>query len=139
MESIECLLDVASSSEPDGEAVLQLDGVEERSIWERDGVALLKEVHFAQDTDIWVVGDLYGRLGTLWEIHRLWQARGQQPYVVGLGDMIDCGLRQLEVAAAMIAWRAMYPHKVSIVLGDHEHLRDMNSRYGFRCVDGNAA
>lgn len=96
----------------------------------------MKEVHFAQDTDIWVVGDLYGRLGTLWEIHRLWQARGQQPYVVGLGDMIDCGLRQLEVAAAMIAWRAMYPHKVSIVLGDHEHLRDMNSRYGFRCVDG---
>lgn len=96
-------------------------------------IPIMKDIEFAADTEVWVVGDVHGRLGSLRKIHHDWVQADKAPYIVGLGDMIDRGNRQLEVLAGMIAWRALYPHKVSFVRGNHETI-DMAMQYGFGCA-----
>lgn len=110
-------------------------GVTENVIWvDTHGEPVLKDVTFTENTEVWSLGDLHGRLGSLRKFVARWLESGMEAYVVALGDMIDRGNRQLEVAAALIAWRAMFPHKVSILRGNHEAWEIM-SVYGFQCIE----
>lgn len=97
-------------------------------------VPVFKDIELAELTTIWALGDIHGRLGSLRAVHYRWLEVNRMPYVVGTGDMIDRGNRQLEVVAGMIAWRALYPHKVSVLRGNHE-TNDIAATHGFSCVD----
>lgn len=92
-----------------------------------------KDIRLETNTDVWGLGDLHGRLGSLRQVNLDWRGAEPRPYIAGLGDMIDRGNRQLEVFAGMIAWRAMFPHSVSFVRGNHES--SICRQYGFYCVD----
>lgn len=142
--NIECLLDAA----PEKLGDYSTGSSSERTVWSVPEKhppprhnslppvesPVLKEVVLFEETPILAVGALNGRLGSLWEIHRIWTKDLQmQPYVVFLGDAVDEANRQLEVAAALLAWRAKFPEKVIILRGTHE-LIEVN--WNFRCVGG---
>lgn len=132
-ENLQCLMMQAKGSL--GE--MPSDEARERIMWSDEGGGqLLKDVELAANSPILVVGNIHGRLGTLNEVFQMWFTEMRHaPYVVALGGWVGRGNRQLEVAAAMIAWRALYPNKVSLVKGYHE-LDVFNKQFGFKCVDG---
>lgn len=143
-DEIACLLNLEGDAAKlmgvvDGQAMVT-QGTQEQIVWrsrELQGIPVLKEVTLMVASLIMAIGDIHGRLGSLRQAFILWTSHGDdfdsRPYVVGLGDMLDRGHRQLEVFAAMVAWRAMIPHKVSFVRGNHETFQ-IASFYGFRCV-----
>ncbi len=78
-----------------------------------------------------VVGDLHGDFDALAKVVRLWISRFSSYNMLFLGDYVDRGPRQVEVATAVAHLRSLYPDKVYLLRGNHEAVTPTLS-YGFR-------
>lgn len=93
-------------------------------------------VQLPGDLRLMAVGDLHGHLGAaLWVANRLLGDEGL--HLVGLGDYVDRGPRQLETLLVMLALHRRCPGRATLLRGNHETERFARS-FGFRDRVGEA-
>ncbi|CAD6586382.1 MAG: Protein with carboxyl methyl esterase activity [Tremellales sp. Tagirdzhanova-0007] len=91
---------------------------------------LLEEsnVHLVQ-SPVTVCGDIHGQF---WDVIEIFRQGGQVPATsyIFMGDFVDRGYYSLETLSLLLAYKARYPDKVSLLRGNHES-RQITQVYGF--------
>ena len=78
-----------------------------------------------------VIGDIHGNLEDLLTMEKhLWNKLPIGPALLFLGDYVDRGQWGVECALYVIALKVLYPHKVTILRGNHE-VEDVQRKYSF--------
>jgi len=80
-------------------------------------------------SEVWVIGDIHGNLGTLQRLIEIIDEK-KPKFVIFLGDIVDRGTNQLECLILVLALKIRYPNRYYLLKGNHETL-EMNKAYGF--------
>ncbi|KAK4686009.1 hypothetical protein P7C73_g4133, partial [Tremellales sp. Uapishka_1] len=101
---------------------------------------LLEEsnVHHVQ-SPVTVCGDIHGQF---WDVLEIFRQGGQPPDTsyIFMGDFVDRGYYSLETLSLLLAYKARYPDRITLLRGNHES-RQITQVYGFYdasilCVHG---
>jgi len=76
-----------------------------------------------------IVGDTHGQFHDLLEIFRI-AGRAPETNYLFLGDYVDRGYYSVETVCAVLALKARYPGRVTVIRGNHES-RQITQVYGF--------
>ena len=76
-----------------------------------------------------IVGDTHGQFHDLVEIFRI-AGRAPETNYLFLGDYVDRGYYSVETVCAVLALKARYPSRVTVIRGNHES-RQITQVYGF--------
>ncbi|KAF8335794.1 Metallo-dependent phosphatase-like protein [Cantharellus anzutake] len=109
-----------------------------RSLCERVRNILMEESNIQPvSTPVTVCGDIHGQF---WDLIELLRKGGMVPetsyifmarlLLMGAGDFVDRGYYSLETVSLLLALKARYPDKVTLLRGNHES-RQITQVYGF--------
>ncbi|ORY25334.1 Metallo-dependent phosphatase-like protein [Naematelia encephala] len=91
---------------------------------------LLEEsnVHLVQ-SPVTVCGDIHGQF---WDVLEIFRQGGEVPQTsyIFMGDFVDRGYYSLETLTLLMAYKARYPDKITLLRGNHES-RQITQVYGF--------
>lgn len=78
-----------------------------------------------------VIGDIHGNLEDLFSMERvLWRPLPVGANLLFLGDYVDRGMWGVECALYVLALKALFPAKVTLLRGNHE-VREVQLKYSF--------
>lgn len=84
----------------------------------------------SKDSNIVIVGDIHGSLGSLIHIFNK-NGSPQKTQYLFLGDYVDRGENSCEVLILLYAYKCLYPHNIYLLRGNHE-FRRLNDKFGFK-------
>nr|XP_019047514.1 serine/threonine-protein phosphatase 6 catalytic subunit [Kwoniella bestiolae CBS 10118]OCF26444.1 serine/threonine-protein phosphatase 6 catalytic subunit [Kwoniella bestiolae CBS 10118] len=91
---------------------------------------LLEEsnVHLVQ-SPVTICGDIHGQF---WDVLEIFRQGGEAPETsyIFMGDFVDRGYYSLETLSLLLAYKARYPDKITLLRGNHES-RQITQVYGF--------
>lgn len=81
---------------------------------------------------ICLISDIHGNLSDLLSMERvIWRHLPAGANLVFLGDYVDRGKWSFECAVYVLALKALFPHKVTLLRGNHE-TRELQIKYSFQ-------
>jgi len=125
----------AVSSDPDKwiEHIRQCKHLPERQMkalcWRvRDLLLEESNVHLVQ-SPVTVCGDIHGQF---WDVLEIFRQGGEAPATsyIFMGDFVDRGYYSLETLTLLLAYKARYPDRITLLRGNHES-RQITQVYGF--------
>ncbi|KAK8846693.1 hypothetical protein IAR55_005780 [Kwoniella newhampshirensis] len=91
---------------------------------------LLEEsnVHLVQ-SPVTICGDIHGQF---WDVLEIFRQGGEAPETsyIFMGDFVDRGYYSLETLSLLLAYKARYPDRITLLRGNHES-RQITQVYGF--------
>ena len=116
------------------QAMQHLNEIYEKLEREKNDYGQLREVRLDESDELVIFGDLHGQHS---DLHRWWDKVGHpadtpaaKKYLF-LGDYVDRGKKDVELAFELLALQHKYPTRVFLLRGNHED-RNTSNMYGFK-------
>jgi len=107
-----------------------LDESEMKQLCDRVKSILIEESNIQPvSTPVTICGDIHGQFWDLLELLRKGGSIPETSYIF-MGDFVDRGYYSLETVSLLLALKARYPDKVTLLRGNHES-RQITQVYGF--------
>ncbi|KAF8512944.1 Metallo-dependent phosphatase-like protein [Hysterangium stoloniferum] len=107
-----------------------LDESEMKQLCDRVRSILIEESNIQPvSTPVTICGDIHGQFWDLLELLRKGGSIPETSYIF-MGDFVDRGYYSLETVSLLLALKARYPDKVTLLRGNHES-RQITQVYGF--------